>query len=124
LLIRGIISAANDLDVICRGAAWEQAKSIGTISYLDDYGVTIATISDVPISFGTQWGIGDFDTDCLIDGAELIGGLPFVQLRHVVTYKMVRASSKDLSHIEALKNSAYSFEETWFRGSYTPESGH
>lgn len=110
LIIRGVIPAANDLDIICRGAAWERAKLIGTVQHSDEYGVTIATIYDGQISFGTEWGIGIFDVDNLIDGAEMIGGLPFVQLRHVIRYKMERASPKDLRHIEALKNSNYSGE--------------
>ena len=105
LIVRGVIPAANDLDIICRGAAWERAKSIGTVEHLEEYSVTIAAICDGQISFGTEWGIGIFDVDDLIDDAELIGGLPFVQLRHVISYKMERASPKDLRHIEALKNS-------------------
>ena len=104
LIVRGIIPAANDLDVICRGAAWERAKTIGTVEYLAEYGVTVATICDGQISFGTKWGIGTFDIDGLIDDAELIGGLPFVQLRHVISYKMQRASPKDLRHLDALKH--------------------
>jgi len=39
------------------------------------------------ISFGTAWGIGQFDINRLIDTAEIIGGLPFVQLQFVINYK-------------------------------------
>jgi hypothetical protein len=56
---------------------------------------------DGRLTFGTEWGLGDFDVDELIDDAEMIDGLPFVQLKHVVSYKMKRASSKDIRHIEA-----------------------
>ena len=109
LLIRGIIPAANDLDILCRGAAWEQAKSIGTMRYLEEYDVTITTLCDGKISFGTKWGIGDFDIDSLIDSAELIDALPFVRLEHVVAYKTMRASAKDLRHIAALANSDFEY---------------
>ena len=107
MIVRGITLAANDLDIICRGAAWERAKAIGTIEYLEEYDVTIATICEGRISFGTEWGIGSFDIDNLIDNAEQIDGLPFVQLRHVVAYKEERGSPKDRRHIEALMESEY-----------------
>lgn len=35
--------------------------------------------------------------------AEMIDGIPFVRLLHVVSYKQVRASEKDLSHVRALR---------------------
>ena len=107
LLIRGIIPAANDLDILCRGAAWEQAKSISTIEYREEYGVEIATMCGGKLSFGTKWGIGDFDIDALIESAEFIDALPFVRLEHVIAYKSLRASTKDIRHINALANSDY-----------------
>ncbi len=104
LIVRRIIQAANDLDIICRGTAWEMAKQIGTSQYLEEYGVTVVTICDGRISFGRSWGIGNFDVDDLIDTAEIIEDLPFVRLEHVVRYKTERASIKDIRHLEALKN--------------------
>ena len=35
LLVRGIIPESNDLDVICRGEAWERVKQIGTLTHND-----------------------------------------------------------------------------------------
>jgi hypothetical protein len=103
LIVRGIIPASNDLDVVCRGAAWEKVKTIGTLQYNDDYDVEIVTLFDGRVTFGNKWGIGNFDVDDLIDGAEYIYELPFVRLEHVVEYKLIRVSAKDLSHIDALK---------------------
>ena len=34
LIVRGIIPASNDLDIICRGQAWERVKAIGVLEYL------------------------------------------------------------------------------------------
>ncbi len=104
LIVRGVIPASNDLDIICRGQAWERVKAIGELEYLSKYDVTVVTMCDGRLTFGNKWGIGNFNIDELIDGAELIDGLPFVQLVHVVQYKLERASTKDLKHIEALKN--------------------
>jgi hypothetical protein len=105
LIVRRIITATNDLDIVCRGAAWEKAMQIGKTEYLEEHDVTVVTMCDGRISFGTKWGIGNFDVDKLIDSAELIDGLLFVRLEYVVSYKMERASVKDMRHIEALKSS-------------------
>ena len=92
--MRRIIQAANDLNIICREAAWEMANQIGTSQNLEEYGVTVVTICDGRISFGRSWGIGNFDVDDLIDTAEIIEDLPFVRLEHVVHYKTERQISK------------------------------
>ncbi len=103
LIVRGIIPASNDLDIICRGQAWERVKAIGELEYLSKYDVTVVTMCDGRLTFGTKWAIGEFDIDELIDGAEEIGGLPFVRLEHVTNYKEISKRPKDLRHIEALK---------------------
>ena len=103
LIVRGIIPASNDLDIICRGQAWERVKAIGELEYLSKYDVTVVTMCDGRLTFGTKWAIGEFDIDELIDGAEEIDGLPFVQLEHVTNYKAISRRPKDLQHIEALK---------------------
>ena len=67
LMVRGIIESTNDLDVLCRGPAWEQVQTIGRPEYLAEYGITTFAIDDGRITFGNRWAIGDFDTDTLID---------------------------------------------------------
>ena len=80
LAVRGIIPVCGDLDVLCRREAWEIVCSIGKIEFLPEYGFSIVAMSNAAVTFGTQWGIGDFDTNELIDSAEIIDGLPFVRL--------------------------------------------
>lgn len=103
LIVRGIIPASNDLDIICRGHAWETVKAIGVLEYLSKYDVTVVTMCGARLTFGTKWAIGEFDIDELIDGAEEIDGLPFVRLEHVTNYKEISKRPKDLRHIKALK---------------------
>ena len=100
LIIRGIIDA--DLDVISRGAAWRRACEIGDLVYLEDHDVEIVSFFEGAITVGTRWGYGEFDIDYLIDTAEMIDGLPFVQIEHVVRYKKIAARSKDLVHLQRL----------------------
>ena len=101
LIIRGIIEATNDLDVISRGAAWEIAAGEGEL--VAERGVTVARLFDGAITVGTEWAIGAFGVDELIDTAEVIDGLPFVRLDHVVAYKELAGRPKDLEHLEALR---------------------
>jgi len=100
MIVRGWISGANDLDIICRGEAWDIACSNGRVSNDEVHDVSLASHCNGRVTFGTQWAIGDFDIDELIDTAEVIDGLPFVQLQHVIAYKEIRRSPKDLVHLE------------------------
>ena len=104
MLVRGIIEAINDIDIISRGAAWQHAQTIGELVYLEDYDVHVVSIDDGLITIGTSWGIGDFDIDDLIDTAEKISGLPFVRLQYVVEYKQIANRPKDVAHLELLRN--------------------
>lgn len=102
LIMRGIIEPANDLDVVCRGAAWARAAEAGSL--ITERGVTIASLFDGAITVGTEWAIGDFDVDELIDTAELIDGLSFVRLEHVVVYKEIAGRPKDVEHLASLED--------------------
>jgi hypothetical protein len=102
LIIRGIIEASNDLDVICRGEAWERAQTLGEPLTLED-GATIISTHDGAITFGINWRYGEADIDALIDTADIIDGLPFVGLEHVVAYKSIADRPKDQAHLAALE---------------------
>jgi len=106
LIVRRCIEATNDLDVICRGDAWKRVCLSGNVSVDERYGVSLASHCNGRLTFGTRWAIGNFDIDALIDSAETIDGLPFVELRHVIAYKELRASSKDLLHLEQYRQAA------------------
>lgn len=103
LIIRGIIEATNDLDVISRGAAWDRARELGDVVHLTDHDVEVASFDDGAITVGTSWAYGDFDIDELIDTAEIIDGLPFARLAHVVRYKEAADRPKDRAHLRALR---------------------
>ena len=105
LIVREIVPASNDLDIICRGRAWDYIRGVGEAEYLTEYNVDIVTMFDGSLTFGNRWGIGAFDTDELIDNAEIIDGLPFVRLEYVAKYKKISKRPKDLQHLEALFDS-------------------
>jgi hypothetical protein len=103
LIVRNVIPFTNDLDIICRKEAWEIVLAAGQRRFLHEYETTIVAMENDAITFGTAWGIGQFDTNVLIDTADIIRGLPFVQLQYVIEYKKIRGQPKDLAHIEAAR---------------------
>jgi len=103
LIVRGIIEAANDLDVLARGTAWDEAQQYGELVYLPDHDVEIVSCFDGVVTIGTEWAIGEFNVDELIDSAEIIDGLPFVRLEYVILYKQIAGRPKDMRHLELIK---------------------
>jgi hypothetical protein len=102
LLVRGWIDDVGDLDVIARGTAWDHAQGVGQLSRLDQYGIDLASIGD-HITIGTAWGIGDFSVGILIDEAEMIEGIPCVQLKHIIAYKRLADRPKDRVHLAVIE---------------------
>lgn len=100
LLVRGIITDAADVDVISRGAAWTQAQDTGAVTYLEEHNVTVCSFFGGLVTVGTSWAYGQVDIVELIDTAEMIDGLPFVRLEHVIAYKRIASRPKDLAHLQ------------------------
>ena len=101
LIARGIIPQTNDLDVLCRGAAWQQVQRLADPTFIEELDVTIVVLDDGRLTFGNRWAIGEFDIDTLIDTAEEIHGIPFVRMEHVVSYKKTANRRKDREHLAA-----------------------
>ena len=101
LLVRGIIECAGDLDVICRGAAWEAAQRLGPAG--EQHGVPVVSLFGGLVTLGVRWAVGEVDVGHLIDTAEVIDGLPFVRLEHVVAYKRIADRPKDREHLRRLE---------------------
>jgi len=100
IAVRGLLKRVGDLDVIARGEAWDRVKSIGEIvMYGSDETVDLGN----GLTFGRSWAYGEFVIDYLIDSAELIDGLPFVQLEHVVEFKRAAGRPKDLEHLALME---------------------
>ena len=105
LIVRGIIDATSDLDVVSRGGAWKKACELGEMVTLEEHDVNVVSFLDGAITTGTSWAYGNVDVDELIDTADIIDGLPFAGLVHVVKYKRIAGRSKDLEHLRLLKAS-------------------
>jgi hypothetical protein len=101
LLVRGIIERAGDLDVLCRGAAWEAAQRLGPAG--EQHGVPVVSLCNGLVTLGRKWAVGEVDESHLIDTAEIIDGLPFVGIEHVVAYKRIADRPKDREHLRRLE---------------------
>lgn len=101
LAVRGLIDEVGDLDIIVRDATWNQVKDLGEIiMYGDDQTVDLGN----GLTFGRSSAYGDFNIGQLIEEAELIDGLPFVQLEAVVEFKRLANRPKDLRHLELMSS--------------------
>ena len=107
LIVRGVIEAENDIDVVSRGEAWDRARILGEIVTLPEHGVEVASFSDGAVTVGESWAYGDIDIDEVIDTAETIDGLPFARLEFVARYKRAAGRPKDLEHLRLLARSRY-----------------
>lgn len=77
------------------------------MEFVEEYGLDIVHCFDHAITIGKSWGYGVFDIDDLIDTAQMIDGLPFVQLEHVIAYKQIACRPKDLEHLRKLEESQH-----------------
>ena len=102
LVVRGVIEATNDLDVLCRGEAWETVCRLAPPQHDRQWDVELVSLYDDRLTFGTTWAIGEVSTNDVIDTAEIIEGLPFAKLEYVVEYKTTSGRPKDLAHLAAL----------------------
>ncbi|WP_326564586.1 hypothetical protein [Micromonospora peucetia] len=91
LLAHGLRTHLGDLDVVARGAAWEQLTALARpVRPPSGCGWMVRH----HIEAVDRWLPG-FDTDHLIDGAEMHGGIPFAPLGEVRRSKMVTDRPKD-----------------------------
>lgn len=104
LSIHGLRPQIGDLDVVARGDVWEHVSLIGTPikgEYSGDLGWQVG---DGHIQFFERWIDDRWDTDTLIDEADIFDGVRFAPLVAVLRYKEQLQRPKDLADITAIKN--------------------
>jgi hypothetical protein len=102
LLAHGLRQCIRDLDVVARGTVWRCISQHGVPAAGTINGAPMAQFWGQLIQFSPGWISEDWDTDDLIDRAEIIHGLPFAQLTDVLAYKQALDRPKDRPDIEAL----------------------
>jgi len=98
----------NDIDVIVTPDLWKQL--IDNYDPIDhDHGLKKITIGKVEILNGSYPNVGSIEE--LIADADLIDGLPFVQLAKVLDWKRLRCELKDQQDIPIIENFLLGREE-------------
>ena len=93
LLAHGLRQRVSDLDVVARDAAWRRASELGSPAVYLAHG---------RIQIFSEWISKAWNTDELIDCAEVIQGLRFARLADVLAYKQVLLRPKDMADIHVL----------------------
>lgn len=101
MFAHGLKDLGHDLDLVARGEAWKMMLQSGQIDTSKGY--PIATYFDGEIEAFDSWGPGKWDTDELIDTAEEIEGIRFVQLEKVLAWKKVMNRPKDVEHVRLIE---------------------
>jgi hypothetical protein len=102
LLVHGIRDVIHDLDIVARGSAWRWARAFGSHSVGAITGTPAARFRDGKIVFFDQWISPYWDTDELIDRADIYGGLRFASLGDVLAYKQMLLRPKDIADMRAM----------------------
>lgn len=98
----GIIKNPRDLDVIARGEAWQKVLKLGNPQKLP-LGDKAIRLFDGKVEIMNVWIPGKLDIDKLIDTAEIVEDIRFVNLKIVLKWKKSMARPKDLKHIKMIE---------------------
>jgi hypothetical protein len=109
LYMKRFKAVLGDLDVIARGEAWDQALELvrrGVLAGPDrppsGRGQRIRH-PEIRIEIFDEWTSSVFDVNHLIDTAEVIDGMRFVQLEEVLYWKAMSDRPKDRRDIQVFK---------------------
>ncbi|MCX6701596.1 MAG: hypothetical protein NTX96_00115 [Candidatus Zambryskibacteria bacterium] len=105
IVVRSIREFSNDIDVIVNEDIWNE--------YLDKNGweykkfqknnSIIEAIVSGKIEFYKSWAPGDWDIQELIDKADDIDGIPYVNLKDVLEWKKLNRRPKDMKDIHLIE---------------------
>ncbi|MEU0880818.1 hypothetical protein ABZ345_19615 [Lentzea sp. NPDC005914] len=99
LFAHGLIDDPRDLDVLARNGAWERVRQLGEVKptkLAEGFEVALGNLQ-----FLDSWFPG-WETDELIDGADVLHGVRFVRLEVVRATKKQLGRPRDLVHVELI----------------------
>jgi hypothetical protein len=93
----------EDLDIVARGDAWARAQHIGVAALAAIDNAPVMLLGGGAIEIYNTWVTREASVDQLIDESEIIYGVPFVTVDHVISYKAMLRRAKDITDIELLQ---------------------
>lgn len=112
MFAHGLKDLGHDLDLVARRKAWDQASTYSApVTTKSGDGQVIELFSheteagktEAEIEIFDSWAPGEWDINALIDAAEEIGGIRFVQLEAVLAWKKAKNREKDIEHIRLIE---------------------
>ncbi len=100
--IRGL-KECHDIDVIVTENLWNEFASRPDWEMLEMPSDGEKYLSRDDIELWKNWAPGTWNIEQLIAEAEVIDGLPFVQLRRVLDWKVINSREKDLKDAEVIQ---------------------
>jgi hypothetical protein len=102
LLAYGLREDIRDLDVVTRGHTWRHVSARGIRGVGEISGDPVVHFWGGRIQFSRGWISPAWDSDELIDSAEVIENLRFARLTDVLAYKQVLGRPKDIVDIQRI----------------------
>ncbi len=103
MFAHGLLGSPNDIDLIARGAAWDRLVEVAETFGVQESAHQLSLFGGNIEAF-TTWKPGEWDIDALIDSAECIDGVPFVQLHLVLRWKRRLDRAKDRIHCRIIED--------------------
>jgi hypothetical protein len=101
----GLKELKNDIDVIARGKAWEKAKTFSDPVETNSKLGSVVCLFDGTVEIFDAWPpAGMWDVEKLINDAEVIDGIRFVQLKSVAEWKNTRKKKSDEMDIQKIND--------------------
>lgn len=101
LFAHGITDRLGDLDVVARGKAWKKALKLGRAETPPSGASKLIKLYEGKIEIFSGWY--GWDVNELIDTAEVIEGLRFVNLESTLKWKKQSGRPKDKKHVKLIE---------------------
>ncbi len=95
LLLWGIRQDVRDLDIVARGEAWDRARALGkTLPTPSGHG-RMVILFEGKIEIFDEWISPTWDSNDLIDEADIVNGVRFANFRALSNWKRTSTRQKD-----------------------------
>lgn len=103
LLAHGIRDRIGDLDVVARGPAWKMVTELNDPVVAPSGQGLMVPLFEGGIEVFDRWLPGAPEPDVLIEGAELVAGIPFCPLAQILIWKERSLRPKDQVDTQLIK---------------------
>jgi len=103
MLAHGLKDFINDLDIYAKDKAWEKACSISTPIPTSRNVGQVIKLFDEKIEILNKWAPGEWNVDELINTADIIEGIQFINLEYLEKWMLTSKREKDLVNAKIIR---------------------